>query len=171
MGDRRGGNLHSHFGNDVELVVGAMNYPSCTLHHPLHERPTVSELDSVELTVELDGPLVIRSGHTERHGLLVHNSSEQEVGIATNGQLTAKVIDPETGLLVGGFTGAQRLPRVMFCVTPGETQRIPLLVGTASFVPDLGYAIPPGQWVLQVTMGLGDARSARTPPLPFTVTD
>jgi hypothetical protein len=163
--------LHRRFGSDVALVVGALNYPSCTLHRPFHELPTVSDLDSAELTAELDGPLVIRSGHTERHGLLVHNASEHEVSISTNGQLTAVVVDLATGSLIGGFTGAHRLPMVMFRVTPRATQRIPLLVGTASFVPDLGYATPPGQWALQVTMDVGGLRPARILPLPFTVTD
>ena len=162
--------LHRQFGSDVHLVVGALSYPSRTLPRALHERPTVPELDSADVAAELDGPLSIRSGHTEHHGLLVHNSREEEVGIATNGQLTAEVVDPATGRLVGGFTGAQILPLVMFRVSPGATQRIPLLVGTSSFVPDLGYAIPPGEWALQVPMDLGNKRTARTPRLAFTVT-
>jgi hypothetical protein len=162
--------LHSRFGRDVELVVGALDYPSCTLRHPRRQRPTVAASDSLGLTARLDGPLAIRSGHSERHGLLIHNAGRQDIGIVTNGHLTADVVDPETGLVIGGFTGAQRLPRVVFPIQPGATERIPLLVGTASFVPALGYAVPVGEWALQVTLGTDDCRSSRTASLPFTVT-
>jgi hypothetical protein len=52
--------------------------------------------------------------------------------------------------------------------------RIPLLVGTASSRPELGYAVPPGEWGIQVTLKLGqDPRSPllrRTPILPLTIT-
>jgi hypothetical protein len=162
--------LHRRFARDVVLVVGAMKYPSCTLRYPLPELPVVPDVGTLELRVALDGPLVVTSGHTERHGLLIHNASEQEVGIVTNRQVTAVVVDPETGRLIGGFTGAQRLPRRVFFIAPGATELIPLVVGTASFVPDLGYAVPPGQWSLQVTLELGDGRKVRTLRLPFTVT-
>jgi hypothetical protein len=45
-----------------------------------------------------------------------------------------------------------------------------MLVATASRVPDLGYAIPPGQWGIRVTLDPAAGRAVRTPPLPVTVT-
>jgi hypothetical protein len=42
----------------------------------------------------------------------------------------------------GGFSGFQTLPLVVFRVAPGQTGRVPLLIGTASFTPRLGYAVP-----------------------------
>ena len=52
--------------------------------------------------------------------------------------------------------------------------RIPLLIGTASFAPRLGYSIPPGGWRLEASVTLGpDPREAlvrRTPLLPLTIT-
>jgi hypothetical protein len=45
----------------------------------------------------------------------------------------------------------------------------PVLVGTDSLRPDLGYAIPPGQWGAQTTLGLA-GRPVRTPILPITIT-
>lgn len=162
--------LDTRFGADVELLVGALDYPSCTLPSPVRHPPSVPDLDPTEMNVALDGPLIVRSGHSESHGLLIENLSVVEVQIATNGHVTADVVDLSAGRFVGGFTGAQHLPSVMFRVTPGTTQRIPLLVGTASFVPALGYAIPPGRWALQVTLTMAERGSCRTPPLPFTVT-
>jgi hypothetical protein len=76
--------------------------------------------------------------------------------------------------VVGGFAGFQALPLVIFRVAPGQTERIPLLIGTASSAPRLGYAIPPGAWGIQATLTLGpnprDAPRRRTPVLPLTIT-
>ena len=74
--------------------------------------------------------------------------------------------------MVGGFSGAQTLPLITFRVVPGETERIPLLIGTASFRPALGYAVPAGQWGIQadLTFGVGpEASVRRTPILPLTI--
>jgi hypothetical protein len=84
------------------------------------------------------------------------------------------VVDPQTGEVVGGFAGAQRLRLVIFRVAPGQAEQIPLLIGTASGTPRLGYAIPPGEWAIQVTLTLGlhpgDSPRRRTPLLPLTIT-
>ncbi|MFZ0164826.1 MAG: hypothetical protein WAL12_14690, partial [Trebonia sp.] len=57
--------LHRQFGDDVELTVGALPYPPGAQPRP---RPVTTPLpdllDSREITVELDGPAVVRSGHT-----------------------------------------------------------------------------------------------------------
>ena len=86
------------------------------------------------------------------------------------------MVDPATGEVVGGYAGFQTLPLVMFRVPPGGTERIPLLIGTASFTGRLGYAVPPGSWGLQATLQLAPDSAIRvrvprrTPVLPLTVT-
>jgi hypothetical protein len=167
--------LHRQFGDDVELTVGALRYPSGRpgryLGGPV---PPADLLDPLQIEVELDGPAVVSSGYTLWHCLLLRNLTGREIQIATNRQVTAKVVDPETGDVVGGFAGLQQRPLKVFRVTPGETERIPLVVGTASFVSRLGYAVPAGEWGLQVTLTLGphprDSPRGRTPVLPLTVT-
>ena len=77
-------------------------------------------LDPQEIAAELDGPAVVSSGHTLRHGLLLRNLADRELQIATNGQVTAVIVDPRTGEVVGGFSGTQRLPLIIFRVAPGE---------------------------------------------------
>jgi len=117
---------------------------------------------------------VVSSGHTLRHGLLVRNLTARELQIATNGQVTAAVVDPHTGEVVGGFAGFQPCPLIIFRVAPGQTERVPLLIGTASCTPRLGYTIPPGDWGIQATLTLGphprDSPRGRTPILPLTIT-
>jgi hypothetical protein len=167
--------LHRQFGDDVELRVGALPYPPGPEPRP---RPVTAPLpdllDSREITVELDGPAVVRSGHTFRHGLLVRNLSGRDLQIATNGQVTAAVVDPQTGEVVGGFSGWEALPLVIFRVAASAAERIPLLIDTGSFTPRLGYVVPAGEWGIQATLTLGphprDSPRRRTPILPFTIT-
>jgi len=171
--------LLDQFGDDVDLTVGALPFPPRRLREP---RPDVGQradqLDPYLATVELDGAAVVPSGHTLHHALFLRNLSLDEINLATNGQLTADVVDLETEQVVGGFAGAQLLRGVMFYIAPGEIERIPLLIGTESFVPDLGYTVPAGQWGMQTTLSFGsdptDSRDSvdwRTPVLPLTITD
>ena len=166
--------LHRQFGDNVDLSVGALPYPP---GRPVRRPPATDEstrlLDPRAMTAELDGPAVVRSGHTLHHGLLLRNLTDRLLPIATNGQVTAAVVDPQTGKAVGGYSGMQILPLITFRVEPGETTRIPLFIGTESFVPALGYAVPPGDWGLQAPLTLAwDPRGTRrrTPILPLTIT-
>jgi hypothetical protein len=165
--------LHEQFGPCVELRLGALAYPSGNAGSRMASGligGDLIELDTAAYHVELDGPLAIVSGHTARHGLLLTNLTEQPAVVPTNGQLTAQIVDPANGTVVGGYVGGQRLPGIAFTARAGGTVRIPLLVGTASFDPDLGFALPPGLWELYVPFGIIGHQAMRTPRLPFTIT-
>jgi hypothetical protein len=170
--------LHRRFGGDVLLTVGYLPYPPDRQPDPVLSRLSRQlpgePLDPRETDIQLDGPATVRSGQTLHHGLLVGNLTDRELAIATNGQVTAAVVDPQTGLVVGGFAGAQTLVRIDFHVVPGATERIPLLIGTASVVADLGYTVPPGMWGIEVPLDLRrdeyTQESRRTPVLPLTIT-
>ena len=84
------------------------------------------------------------------------------------------MVDLTTGEVVGGFSGAQALPLIIVRIPPGHAQQIPLLIGTASFSPRLGYAVPAGEWGIRatVTVGPDPASSPRKRPaiMPLTIT-
>ena len=168
--------LHRRFGDDLKLTVGTLPYPTVHQHGPpvswSPQQPT-ELLNPQEITAELDGPATVRSGHTAFHGLLVRNLTGQELQIAANGHLTASVVDPSTGEVVGGFAGAQATPLIVHRVAGGVVERIPLLIGTASFVSRLGYVVPPGFWGIQTVLALGpdpgDSQHKRTPVLPLRI--
>ncbi len=167
--------LHQQFGDNVDLTVGALPYPPGRepQRPPAHHQPPAL-LDPQQTIAELDGPAMVSSGHTLRHWLLLRNLTGRDLQIATNGQITAIVVDPQTGDAVGGLSGFQTLPLIVFRVAPGQTERIPLLIGTASITPRLGYAVPAGNWGIQATLTLGpDPRESPrrcTPILPLTIT-
>jgi hypothetical protein len=170
--------LHRRFGDNVQLTVGRLPYPPGRQPDPPLEdlilQPPGELLGPQEAEVQLHGPAIVQSGETLRHGLLVRNLTSQVLPIATNGNVTAVVLDPQTHEVVGGFAGAQTMPLIMFRVAPGNTERIPLLIGTASFRTDLGYAVPPGSWGIHVPLDLEwdpYTREQRyTPVLPLTIT-
>ena len=166
------GDLHARFGADVELTVGALRYPQRTLVGGPAGWPQAPppEADPAEIEIALDGPLRIRSGHLARRGLLVGNRGARELQIETSGELIAGVVDPASGQLVGGYSGAVQAMLMTFTVAPQATERIPLLAGTASFVPELGYAVPPGEWGIQTELAPAAGTAVRTPVLPLTVT-
>ena len=172
--------LHRQFGDDVELTVGFLPYPpgrqGRRRRSPGATPPDLPDLlDPHAVMAALDGPAVVSSGHALHHHLTLHNLTGSELQIATNGGVTAVVVDPQTGETVGGFSGMQTLPLKVFRAISGGNVRIPLLIGTASSRPRLGYTVPPGEWGIQVTLTLGpDPRSSprrRTPILPVTITD
>ena len=79
-------------------------------------------LDSQQAQVGLDSPATVRSGATLHHGLLVRNLSGRVLPVATNGKVTAVVVDPKAGQVIGGFAEAQHMPLIMFCVAPGAAK-------------------------------------------------
>ena len=165
--------LLARYGDAVDLTVGFLHFPDCAF--PEGERPALADdhrpipLLPDELHVSVEEDLEVKSGRNLESTLRLWNNGDHEVVTHNNGWVTARVIDPETMETVGGFSGAQTLPRVRFCAAAGESVEIPLLVGTASIIPRLGYAVPPGRWAIQATLGLGDAGVFRTPALPIAV--
>jgi hypothetical protein len=162
--------LDRQFGGAVELTVGAFSYPGLTREPDLPAwRPDVRPLaDEAGLPVALAEPLVLRSGHSRRPDVLVSNASHEDLTIRTNRQLQSRVVGPD-GAEVGGYVGPQRMPGVSFEVAVGATVAIPVLIGTDSLDPALGYAVPPGSWFLQVHLDLRDGRRLRSSPLPIDI--
>ena len=57
--------LHRQFGEDVELTVGALSYPPGRQPpRPVAADPPPNLLEPDEIAAELDGPVVVSSGHT-----------------------------------------------------------------------------------------------------------
>jgi hypothetical protein len=161
--------LHRRFGDQVTLTVGAMRYPQRTPARtpaPPVRAPTPL-VDPRQARIAWAAPPRMRSGHSRRHEMAITNVGTAE--ISTSGPLIADIVDPDTGEIVGRYTGPITLGLITVIIPPGATRHIPVLVGTDSLRPDLGYAIPPGRWGAQTTLGLA-GQLVRTPMLPITIT-
>jgi len=110
-------------------------------------------------------------GGTSHGSLRFHNLGSDEVVLATNGSVTARVIDPSTEQVVGGFVGMQHAPLIHFAIRPGGTTIVPLLVGTASLKSYLGYAVPPGHWMIDALISIEGIGVRRIPPLPIFIAE
>jgi hypothetical protein len=167
--------FHERFGNAVELRVGVFPYPPAPgtddqqKGPPAAARPKLPLLPSEEFEVGLEGEIVVSSGGTKGGVLRIHNRGSTESVIETNGGVTARVVDPATGDGVGGFFGFQTAPLITFRIAPGARISIPLLVGTASSVKSLGYAIPPGEWAIEVPIQIEGRGQFRSPLLPILI--
>jgi hypothetical protein len=100
----------------------------------------------------------------------VTDLTARDLLIDSSGALITQVIDPATRALVGGYSGPVFAVIKTFIVAPAETAAIPLLVGTDSFSPELGYAIPAGPWGIQAPLDPAAGHAAQTPVLPLTIT-
>ena len=83
-----------------------------------------------------------------------------------DGDLTSAVTD-NSGT-VGRYVGPHTAARVGFAVEPHQGRLVPVLIGTASMDPDLGYAVPPRQWWLVIALQT-DGGSILSAPLQITL--
>jgi len=167
------GELYERFGADVRLRVGVMSFPDKQLEDPrlADPLPDLPLAEQAGLDVHLAEPLTVRSGRSIEHAVLIFNQSDVDVEVTTGGgNLLSAVLDPRTGRYVGRYFGPVLASLGGFQVAPGTQTRISVWVGTTSVVPELGYAVPPGDWHLQVIVGLADGRGLRSAPLPMTIT-
>jgi len=173
--------LTQDYGDAVDIMVGRFHFPDGG-PDPIYSRltgsaltrpaPVISvapELPSY-LHVTLEGEARVVSGQTARAALRVRNTGPDDVVLTTNGMVTASVVDPVTRQVVGGFHGAQSAPLVTFSLVAAGTVTVPMLIGTTSSKPELGYAVPPGAWALVVTLHFEGVGSRSTPPLALTIT-
>jgi hypothetical protein len=82
----------------------------------------------------------------------------------------ARIMDHSTHEVVGGYEGGLTFLPIRLHVPSAGNADMPILVPTASLVPELGYAIPPGQWAIDLDVEMAGQGRFRIPPLPLTVT-
>ncbi|HZX05605.1 hypothetical protein [Kribbella sp.] len=161
--------LHAKYGEFVELQVGALSFPGKQLRFSEHVLDLPGEpAESIGLAVEALTPLTIRSGYHVKLDVQVTNRADRTQTLATAGDLVSAVTD-SSGAVVGRYVGPHNAPRIEFPIDPQQSRPVPALIGTASLIPDLGYAVPPGQWSLVVSLVTPTGYYLST-PLGLTVT-
>jgi hypothetical protein len=165
--------LAERYQDAVDLQVGWLHYPDRQLLNVdgtprrVREPSPLLSTDEVEVTnAEL---LTVGSGHHLRTLLQVHNRGREDIEIRTGGAFVARIIDPATYEVLGGYEGALAFLPIRLQVPAGGEADMRILVATASLVPELGYAIPQGQWAIDLDLEVAGKGRFRTPPLPITV--
>jgi hypothetical protein len=167
--------LLAQYGDAVELKVGNFPFPMRQQQTSPGGRPRayahsdISLLSTEGLDVALSDDFVVESGCTGKGSLEFTNRGVNDMTLNTNGAITGRVVDPHTGEVVGGYVGAQTAPLWKFTVACGDVVSVPLLVGTASFRRELGFAVPPGTWAVDAVVNVQDIGERRTPLLPIVI--
>lgn len=119
--------LLKRYGDAVEVRVGAFQYP---LGLDVRPTPPIASQEPLlnESEVEVLGvqPLAVRSGYDLHSELLVTNRGSAPLVIENSGTQFARVVNPTTGQVVGGFAGHHILPLARFAASPGATVTVPL---------------------------------------------
>jgi ApbE superfamily uncharacterized protein (UPF0280 family) len=133
----------------VELQVGAMTFPAGQLWVGEYWRhwPEAAGVFDVEPVA----PLSVQSGGFAHRDVMVTNRTTQPEVLVSGRDLMSAVTDG-SGRVVGLYVGPRNAMRVGFPIEPQQSTRVPVLIGTASVVPELGYAVPPGKWGLVVLL-------------------
>jgi len=160
--------LDARYGSLVDLRVGAMTFPARQLwvNEPAYQLRG-APAEPAGLGVEPMSRLAVRTGRFVHEDVLVTNRAAHEQVLLTNGALTSAVTD-SSGSVVGRYVGPHTLARVGFPIDPHHSRPVPVLIGTASMVPDLGYAVPPGHWGLVVALQT-DTGNMLSAPLDITI--
>jgi hypothetical protein len=161
--------LNAKYGSLLDLHVGAMTFPARQLgvRERWYQLPG-EPAEAAGLDVEPLSPLSVRTGRSTHEDVLVTNRTAHEQVLLTNGALTSAVTD-SSGSVVGLYVGPLNAVRVGFPIEPHQSRPVPVLIGTASLVPDLGYAVPPGQWWLVIALQT-DSGNMLSAPLEITIT-
>jgi hypothetical protein len=132
-------------------------------------RPVDPPIAIEGLDVSLSDEVTVTSGQVAHGSLRFSNHGTEGVALDTNGAVTARILDPSTLEVVGGFVGAQTMPLFRYSIGPDETVTVPLIVGTASFTRRLGYIVPPGEWMMDAIVTVRDRGDRRVAPLPVVI--
>jgi hypothetical protein len=146
--------LFERFGDAIELTVGIFPYPP---NRPLSQmervnadRPMFPAPDAIDvpgLEAHFMQPLLqIVIGVSESVMVALSNEGDARIEMSM-GAATVALVDPSSGVTVGGFYGAVAASARIVKLDPGQRVEIDALVGTTSFQRDLGYFMPPGRYV------------------------
>jgi hypothetical protein len=148
--------LHLRYGDAIDLRVGYFHYPDIDSGKSenlasVAEPPDLAALPQ-EISLSLKEGTEFRSGSHVRSQLTMRNQSTLEL---VAGKLIPPIVDPTNGRVAGGYEGAVTMEMRRYQVPAGATKEVPILIGTASTRPELGYAVPPGPWAIRIHLQLG----------------
>lgn len=159
--------LHREYGDSLEITVGHKPFPAELRGDrqpvPL-PTPTVT-VPGLELKVTVDEPHVAPGEDLEGRVIFANRGPHRVEGMT--GVLTGGVRRDGQDFLAGTFAGAITLQGYGIGLAPGSSRELPLIIGTASCLPDSSYVVPPGRYevVAAVPFNQPDRPSTQRPQL------
>lgn len=180
-GEQIAAEIIDRYGDLVDVTVGVLSYPDRTVGEGLPcDRlipPAPTEALSLVATLVLNDSEVV-SGADFGGVATVTNTGEGVVHFESGSPLVALVFRPASSEVIGVFAGGIGGVGVGADLAPGESIDIEVLGGTASCDPDLGYALPPGEYEARVPVaqyeypdGQFELHAILTEPASLTVTE
>ncbi|MGH3261082.1 MAG: hypothetical protein ACRDNS_03710 [Trebonia sp.] len=169
------GELAARYGSAVSLRVGVFSFPDRRLRRrPGAGVPALVEqaIDGLAMNVELD-QAVIGVGDDGHGRVVLRNIGTERIGPLDTGQPLVGTLLNGARERVGGFAGWVAGMGLTVDLAPGESAGIRLIFGTASTREELGYALPPGRYLLKVQVRIhgadGPAHALTAPLTPITI--
>jgi hypothetical protein len=148
--------LHRRYGEGIIITLGVFPYPELETGSDDRrwgaggEEVTIPGLDAH--VVAPDGP--VASGDDGQAELVFTNVGPESVSLATGMYLAGYVLDRRADVVLGGYTGGLPQPAIEFSLQAGQARVMGFVFGTASYRPEVGYALPPGRYRLGVAVPL-----------------
>jgi len=166
--------LWARYPNDVSLIVGLTSYdgspgrsPTCGVVQASDPIPT-----GLNITLDLQSPS-IQSGSNFNGNVVISESGPGSFQMDTGQPVQAVVVVPGTRRVVGVYSGGIGGTGYVKDVSPGQSETINVIGGTARCDGGIGSALPPGHYqvIVQVAPETTPHTPAYlTPPVALRVT-
>lgn len=147
--------LHSRYGDALDITLGTKAYPPERI---APREPTPLPTSTVVLArarhrVRRWRP-TISTGNDLQGDAVITNRGDRRLRFVTGRVMTAGVRRPGESHLARTFCGAITQAGRTVDLRPGQSDKLRLIVGTTSCLPDRSYTIPPGSYEIVATLSL-----------------
>ncbi len=145
--------MNVEYGTSLSITLGLKPYPRSRIVDPQEvpvPQPTMT-VTGLELTLALAGEQVT-AGETLNGSVTFHNRGRTRITGMTGATLAAGLRSQGDAYMASQFVGMLWTLGMTVELASGDSQTLPLLVGTASCLPDTSYIAPPGRYEVIATI-------------------
>lgn len=147
--------LHHRYGDALDITVGSKPFPPERITESQAVGPlpiSTAKIPNLKVELHFDTPAVV-AGEDLRGSATITNGGQLRLRFIT-GLMTGGVRRPGDDKLAGVFVGAVTAVGLNVDLDPGQSGDIPVLIGTASCLPDRSYIVPAGVYEVVATLSV-----------------